>query len=32
MAGRPIGDLDQDCDADLQDYGMLQAPFTGSLE
>ncbi len=29
--GRPIGDLDRDCDVDLLDYAMLQAAFTGDL-
>ncbi|GJM26170.1 MAG: hypothetical protein DHS20C16_25850 [Phycisphaerae bacterium] len=29
--GRPIGDLDGDCDVDLVDYGLMQANFTGPL-
>ncbi len=30
-AGRPIGDLDHDCDADLDDYALFQQGFTGPL-
>ena len=29
--GRPLGDVDRDCDADLHDYTLLQQGFTGSL-
>jgi len=29
--GRPIGDLDLDCDVDLEDFAELQANFTGPL-
>ncbi|MGB2985997.1 MAG: Kazal-type serine protease inhibitor domain-containing protein [Phycisphaerae bacterium] len=29
--GRPVGDIDQDCDVDLEDYALLQASFTGPL-
>jgi predicted outer membrane repeat protein len=27
--GRPLGDIDLDCDTDLDDYGLFQAGFTG---
>ncbi|MHC5112642.1 MAG: right-handed parallel beta-helix repeat-containing protein, partial [Planctomycetota bacterium] len=30
--GRPRGDIDLDCDVDLDDYRMLSANLTGSLE
>ena len=30
-AGRPWGDLDQDCDNDLDDYALYQQEFTGPL-
>ena len=30
--GRPIADLDVDCDVDLEDYAMLQSSFTGPME
>ncbi|MCK4658073.1 MAG: formylglycine-generating enzyme family protein [Phycisphaerae bacterium] len=29
--GRPLGDIDQDCDTDLDDYALFQQGFTGSL-
>jgi len=29
--GRPWGDIDQDCDVDLEDFKLLQASFTGPL-
>ena len=29
--GRPIGDLDADCDADLMDFAIFQACVTGPL-
>jgi len=29
--GRPLGDLDVDCDTDLFDYALFQQGFTGSL-
>jgi hypothetical protein len=29
--GRPLGDLDVDCDADLDDFGVFQGSFTGPL-
>jgi len=29
--GRPIGDLDLDCDVDLDDFAVMQANFTGPL-
>ena len=29
--GRPLGDVDQDCDADLEDYALSQQGFTGPL-
>ncbi len=29
--GRPIGDLDGDCDVDLADYALMQGNFTGPL-
>ncbi len=29
--GRPIGDLDGDCDVDLADWAMMQVNFTGPL-
>ena len=29
--GRPVGDIDQDCDVDLEDCALLQASFTGPL-
>ncbi|MEZ6084416.1 MAG: Kazal-type serine protease inhibitor domain-containing protein [Phycisphaerae bacterium] len=29
--GRPIGDLDGDCDVDLIDYALMQTNFTGPL-
>ncbi len=29
--GRPLGDIDKDCDTDLIDYGLLQTGFTGPL-
>ena len=29
--GRPLGDLDQDCDNDLEDYTLSQQGFTGPL-
>ena len=29
--GRPWGDLDQDCDTDLDDYALFQQGFTGPL-
>ncbi|MHC4066385.1 MAG: SUMF1/EgtB/PvdO family nonheme iron enzyme, partial [Planctomycetota bacterium] len=27
--GRPLGDIDLDCDTDLEDYGLFQQGFTG---
>jgi len=30
--GRPVGDLDRDCDADLDDFALFQASFTGPSE
>jgi len=27
--GRPVGDIDGDCDVDLDDYGLFQQSFTG---
>ena len=27
--GRPLGDIDKDCDTDLADYGLFQQGFTG---
>ena len=29
--GRPLGDVDLDCDTDLEDYGLSQQGFTGPL-
>ena len=29
--GRPLGDIDRDCDTDLVDYGLFQEGFTGQL-
>ncbi|MCK4658074.1 MAG: SUMF1/EgtB/PvdO family nonheme iron enzyme [Phycisphaerae bacterium] len=29
--GRPLGDVDQDCDTDLDDYALFQQGFTGPL-
>ena len=29
--GRPLGDLDQDCDNDLEDFALFQQGFTGPL-
>ena len=29
--GRPVGDLDRDCDVDLADFAVLQDAFTGEL-
>lgn len=29
--GRPLGDLDHDCDADLLDFRLFQASFTGPI-
>ena len=29
--GRPLGDIDQDCDTDLEDYALFQQGFTGPL-
>ncbi len=29
--GRPLGDIDQDCDVDLEDVWLLQLSFTGPL-
>ncbi|MCK4660947.1 MAG: hypothetical protein KAV82_15610, partial [Phycisphaerae bacterium] len=29
--GRPLGDIDQDCDTDLADYALFQQGFTGPL-
>ncbi|UCG16696.1 MAG: SUMF1/EgtB/PvdO family nonheme iron enzyme [Phycisphaerales bacterium] len=29
--GRPLGDVDRDCDADLADYALFQQGFTGPL-
>ncbi len=29
--GRPVGDLDRDCDVDILDFAILQAAFTGEL-
>ncbi|NOX58485.1 MAG: hypothetical protein GXP29_06460 [Planctomycetes bacterium] len=31
LEGRPIGDLDGDCDVDLADYSLMQSNFTGPL-
>ena len=31
-AGRPVGDLDGDCDTDLKDYYLFQQGFTGPRE
>ncbi len=30
--GRPLGDIDKDCDTDLEDHGLFQQGFTGPLE
>lgn len=30
--GRPLGDLDADCDTDLDDYGLFLQGFTGPLD
>ncbi len=30
--GRPVGDIDLDCDVDLSDFAALQGSFTGPLE
>ncbi|MHC4609802.1 MAG: hypothetical protein ACYS7M_05590, partial [Planctomycetota bacterium] len=29
--GRPLGDIDKDCDTDLEDYALFQQGFTGPL-
>lgn len=29
--GRPLGDIDEDCDTDLEDYALFQQGFTGPL-
>jgi hypothetical protein len=29
--GRPLGDVDRDCDTDLGDYGLFQQGMTGPL-
>ncbi|UCG17062.1 MAG: hypothetical protein JSV19_03330, partial [Phycisphaerales bacterium] len=29
--GRPLGDVDLDCDTDLEDYALFQQGFTGPL-
>ena len=29
--GRPLGDIDRDCDTDLRDYALFQRGFTGPL-
>jgi hypothetical protein len=29
--GRPLGDIDSDCDTDLEDYSLFQQGFTGPL-
>jgi sulfatase modifying factor 1 len=29
--GRPLGDVDRDCDTDLEDYALLQQGFTGQI-
>jgi hypothetical protein len=31
-AGRPVGDIDRDCDVDLDDFRLLQQSFTGLLQ
>lgn len=30
-AGRPLGDVDQDCDTDMDDFALFQQGFTGPL-
>ncbi|MCK4627028.1 MAG: hypothetical protein KAV00_17075, partial [Phycisphaerae bacterium] len=31
LEGRPVGDIDKDCDTDLADYALFQDGFTGPL-
>jgi hypothetical protein len=31
LDGRPLGDVDQDCDTDLVDYALMMSGFTGPL-
>ena len=31
VEGRPLGDVDLDCDTDLEDHGLFQRGFTGAL-